>query len=45
GGREGIELYDETSDPGEYHDLSRDPAHAQTMTSLQALFAELPRYP
>lgn len=45
GGRAGIELYDETADPGENHDLSRDPAYAQTITSLRALFAELPHYP
>lgn len=44
-GRQGRELYDETADPGENHDLARDPAHAGTIASLQALFAQLPRYP
>jgi uncharacterized sulfatase len=45
GGRAGVELYDETADPGENHDLSGDPAHARTIASLQALLAELPAYP
>jgi iduronate 2-sulfatase len=44
-GREGIELYDAIADPGEDHDLSRNPAHARTIASLRALFAQLPQYP
>jgi len=45
GGLQGRELYDEAADPGEHHDLSGDPAHAPTMASLRALFAQLPQYP
>ena len=40
GGKQGIELYDESADPREIHDLSRDPAQQATIASLQALFTK-----
>jgi uncharacterized sulfatase len=42
-GREGIELYDETSDPEENHDVSKNPANAQIIASLKSLFEKLPK--
>jgi len=36
-GRQGIELYDHDSDPGEYHNLAHDSQHAQTVAQLKAL--------
>jgi uncharacterized sulfatase len=33
-GKQGIELYDHDSDPGEYYNLARDPQHAQTIAEL-----------
>jgi iduronate 2-sulfatase len=38
------ELYDETNDPQEVHDLSDDPAKAQTIEELQELLAEVVPY-
>jgi iduronate 2-sulfatase len=35
GGRQGIELYDHTSDPGEYKNLVEDPAHSKTAAELK----------
>lgn len=37
-GRQGVELYDETADPGENCNLSTRPELAQTIASLKALF-------
>jgi iduronate 2-sulfatase len=34
-GRRGVELYDETSDPGELRNLAADPSHAGTVTELK----------
>lgn len=45
GGREGVELYDHDRDPGEYHNLAADPAHAETVTGLQTLLRGGPKRP
>jgi uncharacterized sulfatase len=37
GGREGIELYDEQQDPGEWRNLAHDPARAGTVKELSAM--------
>ena len=36
GGTEGVELYDHRNDPGEYHNLARDPTYAATVAQLKA---------
>jgi len=35
-GRDGVELYDEKSDPGEHHNLGADPAHHTLIRDLRA---------
>lgn len=43
-GRAGAELYDHQTDPQEFHNLARDPAHAATVQELRKLLrAELAR--
>jgi uncharacterized sulfatase len=37
GTKAGVELYDHRSDPGEYHNLARDPQYASTVAQLKAL--------
>ena len=37
GGKEGVELYDERQDPGEWHNLAADEACADTVKELSAL--------
>jgi iduronate 2-sulfatase len=37
GGREGSELYDHQSDPGEYRNLAEDPSHRGTVAALRKL--------
>lgn len=39
-GKAGIELYDHSADPGEYHNLGEDPAHAGTRKRHAALLAK-----
>lgn len=39
-GKAGIELYDHVEDPGEYHNLGEDPAHADTRHRLSVLLAK-----
>ena len=36
-GKEGVELYDHLSDSGEYHNMARDPRHAETVGQMKAL--------
>ena len=36
-GRRGVELYDHSNDPREYHNLANEPAHAQLVKEHQAL--------
>lgn len=36
-GRAGVELYDHQSDPQEFHNLARDPAHSATVGELREL--------
>jgi choline-sulfatase len=38
-GRNGIELYDHASDPGEFTNLANNPQHAAVLTELRALLA------
>ena len=33
---EGVELYDHRNDPGEYHNLARDPRYVATVAQLKA---------
>jgi arylsulfatase A-like enzyme len=40
GGRSGTELYDQQSDPHEYHNLAGDGKHAETAATLHKLLAE-----
>jgi uncharacterized sulfatase len=37
GGKQGVELYDHESDPGETHNLARDPRHADTLADMKRL--------
>jgi len=37
GGKQGAELYDYETDPGELHNLENDPLHAKTIDELKAL--------
>jgi uncharacterized sulfatase len=37
GGRAGVELYDHQTDPNEFRNLARDPAHADTLRELKQL--------
>jgi uncharacterized sulfatase len=39
-GEKGAELYDEQNDPREERNLANDPAHAETIAELKALFAK-----
>lgn len=39
GGKEGAELYDQQSDPKEYHNLAKEPAYAATVAELKKLLA------
>jgi uncharacterized sulfatase len=39
-GRQGVELYDHNSDPGEYYNLARDPQHTQTIAKLKKLLRQ-----
>jgi uncharacterized sulfatase len=36
-GKQGVELYDHTVDPLEYHNLARDPQYAATLTEMRAV--------
>jgi arylsulfatase A-like enzyme len=38
-GRDGIELYDHETDPGEFNNLAKDPKHAATLQELRAVLA------
>jgi uncharacterized sulfatase len=40
-GRAGVELYDHDSDPREFANLAKDPAHAETVAELKALLVRL----
>lgn len=40
GGKQGVQLYDYTTDPLEQHNLAADPAHAMTVAELKALIAK-----
>jgi choline-sulfatase len=42
-GRQGIELYDEQTDPEETKDQSRNPEYKEVITSMKALFDKLPK--
>ncbi len=42
-GRKGIELYDESKDPEETADLSRNPENAKLIASLKSLLDKLPK--
>ena len=40
GGREGVELYDMQSDPGQLRNVADNPLHAQTTAELRKLLAQ-----
>ncbi len=42
GGKTAVELYDHTTDPGEYQNLAADPAHAATIADLKRLLLPSP---
>ncbi len=37
GGKKGVELYDQQDDPKEYHNLAKDPQHAEIVAKLKKL--------
>ena len=37
GGKQGVELYDHESDPGEWKNLAKEPAHEKTVAALRGL--------
>jgi iduronate 2-sulfatase len=39
-GKQGVELYDHDTDPGEYYNLAGDPQHTQTIAKLRKLLRE-----
>jgi iduronate 2-sulfatase len=39
-GKEGAELYDYQTDPGELHNLAKDPQHASTIAEMKALVSK-----
>ncbi|MFN0122825.1 MAG: sulfatase [Blastocatellia bacterium] len=39
GGKQGAELYDHKTDPGEYHNLAQTPAHAATVAEMKRVLA------
>ncbi|HZZ42108.1 MAG TPA: sulfatase [Tepidisphaeraceae bacterium] len=42
---EGLELYDHTTDPDEFHNLANDPAHKATADAMKQLLHQLPKPP
>jgi len=43
GGKEGIELYDEATDPEENHNLADNSKYSESVASLRAMFGKLPK--
>jgi len=39
-GKQGVELYDHNTDPGEYYNLAHDPQHTQTIAELRKLLRQ-----
>ena len=44
-GRQGVELYDHDTDPGEYYNLENDPQYAGVVTELRQLLRSGPPAP
>jgi uncharacterized sulfatase len=44
-GRQGVELYDQDKDPGEYQNLADDPRYANTLATLRKLLHRGPVMP